>query len=86
MKAVFLKARGGPEALVLADAPTPAPGSGEVLVRVHASAVTPTELEWLPTWTTRDGGARLEVEGRLYETYRDYDTSGLDGQWGRFWK
>jgi len=35
---------------------------------------------------SRDGGARLDVEGRLYETYRDYDTSGLDGQWGRFWK
>lgn len=35
---------------------------------------------------SRDGGARLEVEGRLYESYRDYQTSGLDGQWGRFWK
>lgn len=58
MKAVFLKARGGPESLMLADAPTPAPGSGEVLVRVHAAAVTPTELDWVPTWTTRDGGAR----------------------------
>jgi len=34
----------------------------------------------------RDGGARLEVDGRLYETVRDYQTSGLDAQWGRFWK
>ncbi len=34
----------------------------------------------------RDGGARLEVEGRLYETVRSYDASNLDGQWGRFWK
>ncbi len=34
----------------------------------------------------RDGGQRLEVEGRLYDTVRDYRESGLDEQWGRFWK
>ncbi len=58
MKAVRLHARGGPEALVYEDAPRPAPGAGEVLVRVHATAVTPTELQWAPTWTTRSGEAR----------------------------
>lgn len=35
---------------------------------------------------TRDGGARLDVPGRLYETVRDYDKSGLEGQWGRVWR
>jgi len=34
----------------------------------------------------RDGGAKLDVEGRLFETLRDYDASGIDEQWGRFWK
>lgn len=34
----------------------------------------------------RDGGARLDVQGRLYDTVRDYHQSGIDGQWGRFWK
>jgi len=34
----------------------------------------------------RDGGARLDVEGRLFETVRDYHASGIDAQWGRFWK
>lgn len=34
----------------------------------------------------RDGGQRLEVDGRLYDTIRDYHTSGIDDQWGRFWK
>jgi hypothetical protein len=34
----------------------------------------------------RDGGARLEVDGRLYEQVRDYHTPQLDRQWGRFWK
>lgn len=34
----------------------------------------------------RDGGARLEVDGRLYDSVRDYHSSGIDEQWGRFWK
>ena len=36
----------------------PGAGEGELLVRVHAAAVTPTELEWAPTWTTQAGGPR----------------------------
>ena len=35
---------------------------------------------------TRDGGARLGVDGRLYQTLSDYGQSGLQSQWGRFWK
>ncbi|WP_103335156.1 YjbH domain-containing protein [Pseudotabrizicola formosa] len=34
----------------------------------------------------RDGGRRLEVEGRLYEQLRGYRRDGLTEQWGRFWK
>ncbi|MFN7224188.1 MAG: YjbH domain-containing protein [Paracoccaceae bacterium] len=34
----------------------------------------------------RDGGQRLDVDGRLYETVRGYSASGLTEQWGRFWK
>ncbi|MFN3969785.1 MAG: YjbH domain-containing protein [Gemmobacter sp.] len=34
----------------------------------------------------RDGGARLEVDGRLYEEVRGYHAPGLNPQWGRFWK
>jgi NADPH:quinone reductase-like Zn-dependent oxidoreductase len=58
MKAIRLHARGGPESLRFEEARTPRPGPGEVLVQVHAAAVTPTELLWAPTWTTRDGGPR----------------------------
>src|SRR4051812_4644318 len=58
MKAIRLHARGGPEAIRFEDAPAPRPGPGEILVRVHAAAVTPTELLWVPTWTTRAGGPR----------------------------
>lgn len=34
----------------------------------------------------RDGGQRLDVEGRLYDTVRGYRQDGLTEQWGRFWK
>jgi NADPH:quinone reductase-like Zn-dependent oxidoreductase len=58
MKAIRLHARGGPEAFAYEEAPQPRPGEGEVLVRVHAAAVTPTELVWVPTWTTPTGEPR----------------------------
>jgi len=35
---------------------------------------------------TRDGGARLEVPGRLYESVRRHHGKAIDDQWGRFWR
>lgn len=35
---------------------------------------------------TRDGGARLNVGGRLYERVRDYHTPDMERSWGRFWR
>src|SRR5206468_1022255 len=58
MKAICLRARGGPEALAYEEAPQPHPGEGEVLVRVHAAGVIHTELSWVPTWTTPAGEPR----------------------------
>lgn len=46
MRAVVLRAAGGPEGLACEQVPTPAPGPGEALVRVHAAALTRDELEW----------------------------------------
>ncbi|MCO4847349.1 MAG: YjbH domain-containing protein [Yoonia sp.] len=34
----------------------------------------------------RDGGARLNVQNRLYDVTSDYRATGLDNQWGRFWR
>jgi NADPH:quinone reductase-like Zn-dependent oxidoreductase len=58
MKAICLRARGGPEALAYEEAPQPHHGEGEVLVRVRAAGVIHTELSWLPTWTTQAGEPR----------------------------
>jgi hypothetical protein len=55
MKAISLRARGGPEAFAYEEARQSRPGKGEVLVRVHAARVIHTELSWIPTWTTRGG-------------------------------
>ncbi len=33
-----------------------------------------------------DGGARLDVHGRLYDSIRDYHTDALDPEWGRVWR
>jgi NADPH:quinone reductase-like Zn-dependent oxidoreductase len=58
MKAICLRARGGPEAFAYEEVPQPRPGDGEVLVRVHAAGVIHTELSWVPTWTTQAGDPR----------------------------
>ena len=34
----------------------------------------------------RDGGARLDVDGRLYETVRSTHQGDMQIQWGRFWR
>src|SRR4029450_11169585 len=58
MNAVYFNTRGGPETLVYGAATMPRAGEGEIVVRVRAAAVTPTELLWVPTWTTRAGKPR----------------------------
>jgi len=61
MKAVRMHVRAGPEALVYEDAPAPKIGSEEVLVRVRAAGVTPTEFTWNSTFTARDKRSRLPI-------------------------
>lgn len=34
----------------------------------------------------RDGGARVKVDGRLYEKVRSYHQPEMRKQWGRFWR
>lgn len=58
MKAIRLHEVGGPEALVYEDALKPSPKGNELLIRVHATAITPTEFNWYPTFHTSEGGMR----------------------------
>lgn len=46
MKAVRLHEPGGVDGLSYDELPTPVPGAGDVLVRVHAAALTRDELSW----------------------------------------
>lgn len=58
MKAIYLERKAGADALVAGDIPRPAPKENEVLVKVHATAVMPTELQWMPTFQTPSGAPR----------------------------
>ena len=56
MKAVYIEAHGGPEALVYGERPDPAAAAGEVKIRVRASALNRLDLY------TREGGRGLRRE------------------------
>lgn len=58
MRALRLHHRSAPAAFALDEVPAPHPGRGELLIDVRAAGVTPSELAWLPTWTTADGAPR----------------------------
>ena len=79
MRAIRLHRRGGPDELVLEDAPVPEIGAAEVLVRVSATGITPTELRWDETYQHADGTPRLpsipghEVSGVVERVAPDVD-------------
>jgi NADPH:quinone reductase-like Zn-dependent oxidoreductase len=58
MKAIRVHKQNDVNMLVLEDVPQPQPASGEVLVKVYATSVTPQELGWGATWTTKAGVPR----------------------------
>jgi hypothetical protein len=49
---------------------------------------TPSRKDYGTTLSTRtgDGGAMLNVDGRLYDIVRDAHRDDLDDTWGRFWR
>ena len=61
MKAMQVSNRDQGPVLILAELPKPEPGSGEILVQVHAAGVTPTELLWYPTTHTKSGTVRMRA-------------------------
>jgi NADPH:quinone reductase-like Zn-dependent oxidoreductase len=68
MRAIVAQRAGGPEVLVETEVPKPAPGAVEVLVRVHAAGVNPTD------WKSRSRGRTTTVEAPYIP---GYDVSGV---------
>ncbi len=71
MKAILVKEPGGVEQLYLGEAPTPVPGEGELLVRVHAAGVNrPDVLQRKGKYPPPPGASTilgLEVAGTVEE-------------------
>jgi NADPH:quinone reductase-like Zn-dependent oxidoreductase len=61
MRALRLHQQAGAAGLTHDEAPTPEPGTGDVLVRVHAASFTATEPQWPSTWVDRLGHDRRPV-------------------------
>jgi NADPH:quinone reductase-like Zn-dependent oxidoreductase len=58
MKAIRIHGSSGKATVSLDEIAVPEARPGEVLIRVRATAVTPGELEWYPTWHTPKGEPR----------------------------
>jgi NADPH2:quinone reductase len=98
MKAIQVQEFGGPEVLRLEDAPTPQPGPGQVLVRMHAAGVNPVEtyiragtyarLPELPYTPGNDGAGVVEQVGPDVTEFktgdRVYTAGSLSGTYAEF--
>jgi len=73
MRAVVAEHTGGPEVLRLREVPRPVPGMTEILVRVKAAGVNPTD------WKSREGGG---LPGKVFPAILGYDVAGVIEQVG----
>jgi NADPH:quinone reductase-like Zn-dependent oxidoreductase len=80
MKAIYLEKKAGADALVAGDIPRPKPAAGEILIKVHATAVMPTELSWEPTFNTSSG------QPRPFPIVLSHEFSGVVESAGDEWK
>jgi NADPH:quinone reductase-like Zn-dependent oxidoreductase len=68
MRAVVAETTGGPEVLRLREVPRPVPGLTEILVRVRAAGVNPTD------WKSRAGGG---LGDKTFPAILGYDVAGV---------
>src|SRR5882724_4403224 len=71
MKAIYLEKKGGAESLGSGEISKPSPKAGEVLIKVYATTVMPTELEWVPTFQKQSG------EPRAFPIVLSHEFSGV---------
>lgn len=92
MKAIVFDQHGGPEVLRYDEVPTPQPGPGEVLVRLHAAALNRLDL-WVregwpglklqyPHISGADGAGKVELLGEGVTEYAIGDRVVIDGNIG----
>lgn len=89
MKAIRAHEFGGPDVLRLEDLPEPAPGAGEVLVRIRAAGVNPVDTyirtgtharkPSLPYTPGSDGAGDVEAVGADVETFARGDRVYIAG-------
>ena len=98
MKAIRVKEFGGPEVLRLEEVPTPEPGPGQVLVRIHATGINPVEtyiragtyarLPGLPYTPGNDGAGVVERAGADVSEFkagdRVYTAGSISGTYAEF--
>ena len=98
MKAIRVNEFGGPEVFRLEEVPTPRPGPGEVLVRIHAIGVNPVEtyiragtyarLPKLPYTPGNDGAGVIEQIGdsvtEFKPGHRVYTSGSVSGTYAEF--
>jgi len=58
MKAIYLSTNASPTSLTYGDLPLPHVHEDDILVKVHAAAITPQELSWPSTFRTPTGEPR----------------------------
>lgn len=76
MRAVVIREFGAPEVLRVEEMPRPAPGNGEVLVKVHAVGINPVD------WKTRQAGGILKALGIPLPYVLGWDVSGVIAEVG----
>ena len=98
MKAIHVHEFGGPDVLRLNEVPTPQPGPGEVLVRMHAVGVNPVEtyiragtyarLPELPYTPGNDGAGVVEQVGADVSEFKAgdhvYASGSISGTYAEF--
>ena len=98
MKAILVREFGDPEVLKLEEVPTPKPGAGEVLVRIHAAGVNPADTYMragtyarkppLPYTPGTDGAGVVEAVGegvkKVKRGDRVYTTQTLSGAYAEY--
>jgi NADPH:quinone reductase-like Zn-dependent oxidoreductase len=77
MKAAFLTKHAGPEGVTVGDLAPPNASQNEVMIRVHATAVTPTEFDWFPTFKAQNG------EPRPFPIVLSHEFSGVVAETGK---